>query len=625
MISFEKDKLQVRIHADAEKMGENAANDIYNKITELLKEKDEINIIFAAAPSQNTTLDALVKKDIDWSRINAFHMDEYIGLTKPDAAFCKYLEGRIFGKVAFKSVNYINAQEKDIEKECKRYSELLQKYPTDIVILGIGENGHIAFNDPPVADFNDSALVKPVELDLKCRNQQVHDGCFDTLDEVPTHALTLTVPALTRAKAMFCVVPYATKADAVYEMLTTDKIDEHCPATALRLHGGAILYCDALSASKLTMRIKSKNIILEDRVFDGYLYIKDGKIVEVTDKELPFDLEEDYQENYVAPGFVDIHLHGGFSYDFLTATKEEIKTAANFHLKHGSTAILPTLLSANFEEYKKALANLKETMGENIVGVHIEGPYFAENMCGGQNCEFITDPIKEHYTYLIENYGDIIKRWSYAPERDKNCEFLKALCKANIIASAGHTEAIYEDMQKAYENGLSMVTHLYSCTSTVTREKGFRHGGVIEYTFANDDIIAEIITDGAHLPNELINLVYKIKGKEKTVLVTDALKVAGTKEKQGMSNGVEYVVEDGVCKLADRSAFAGSIATANVLVRTCKNAGINLCDCIYMASTLPAKLLSLNKGKLEKGFDADIVVFDENIDVISVFLAGNKI
>ena len=244
MTEFTKDKLKVKIECCAEKMGECAANDIYLKITELLKEKEELNIIFAAAPSQNTTLDALLTKDIDWSRINAFHMDEYIGLTKPEAAFCKYLEGRIFGKVNFKSVNYINAQEKDVEKECARYSELLTKYPTDIVILGIGENGHIAFNDPPVADFNDKVLIKPVKLDDKCRMQQVHDGCFETFDDVPEYALTLTVPMLVSASKMFCVVPGKTKANAIREMLTTDNVDEHCPATALRNHKCATLYCD---------------------------------------------------------------------------------------------------------------------------------------------------------------------------------------------------------------------------------------------------------------------------------------------------------------------------------------------------------------------------------------------
>lgn len=254
MITFEKDLLKVKIADTAQEMGAIAAEDIYAAITALLNEKEEINMIFAAAPSQNTTLAALLKKDIAWERINAFHMDEYIGLPAgSDASFQTYLRDHLFSKAPFKSVNYINAFSRDKDAECARYAALLTTYPVDIVVLGIGENGHIAFNDPPVADFNDPLLIKPVELDEKCRTQQVHDGCFETIDEVPRYALTLTVPALLKAAQMFCVVPYATKAEAVKELLTTDNIDEHCPATALRKHGGATLYCDSESAKGLEL------------------------------------------------------------------------------------------------------------------------------------------------------------------------------------------------------------------------------------------------------------------------------------------------------------------------------------------------------------------------------------
>ncbi len=252
MIAFEKDLLKVKIADTAEEMGRAAAEDIAAEICALLTQREEINMIFAAAPSQNTTLAALLQKDIAWERINAFHMDEYIGLQAgSNASFQTYLKDHLFSKAPFKSVNYINAFSDDKQAECARYTELLTRYPVDLVVLGIGENGHIAFNDPPVADFGDPLLIKPVKLDETCRTQQVHDGCFATIDEVPQYALTLTVPALLRAKKMFCVVPYATKAAAVAEMLTTDRIDEHCPATALRRHAGATLYCDKDSAKEL--------------------------------------------------------------------------------------------------------------------------------------------------------------------------------------------------------------------------------------------------------------------------------------------------------------------------------------------------------------------------------------
>lgn len=250
---FKKDKLLVKCYDSRANMGAAAAEDVAAKIKEMLKDKDELNIIFAAAPSQNEVLAALVAdKSIPWEKINAYHMDEYIGL-KSDApqAFGQFLKDHIFKKVPFKSVNCLNGECNDPKAECERYGKLLDEHPVDIVCLGIGENGHIAFNDPPVADFGDKVNVKIAELDSICRNQQVHDGCFQSLDEVPTHALTLTIPALTRAKAMFCVVPAATKADAVQTVLTSDKVGEFCPATILREHESAVLYLDPDSASKL--------------------------------------------------------------------------------------------------------------------------------------------------------------------------------------------------------------------------------------------------------------------------------------------------------------------------------------------------------------------------------------
>ncbi len=252
MRSFKKDKLEVRIYENRTLMGEGAARDIKAKIAELLAKKAEINMIFAAAPSQKDVLKALVEdKSIEWDRINAYHMDEYIGLDK-DApqGFGNFLKRHIFGLVPFKSVNYVDISTTDPEKEAERYGKLLQENPTDIVVMGIGENGHIAFNDPPVADFKDEKWVKPVKLDEICRQQQVNDGCFGSIDEVPTHAMTLTVPTLIKAPYLFCIVPVATKAQAVYETVN-GSIDEHCPASVLRLQENAILYLDNESSKLL--------------------------------------------------------------------------------------------------------------------------------------------------------------------------------------------------------------------------------------------------------------------------------------------------------------------------------------------------------------------------------------
>lgn len=244
--------LDVRIFENRQLMGASAASSIIDKISGLLKVQDDVNIIFAAAPSQNEVLETLCISDgIDWKRINAFHMDEYIGLEK-DApqGFGNFLKARLFSKLPFKTVNYLNGASENIDEECKRYANLLKQYPVDMVCMGIGENGHIAFNDPPVADFDDEVSVKVVELDAVCRQQQVNDGCFDTLEQVPAHALTLTIPALVRANFIYCVVPGSTKAEAVYNTLHQN-VSEMYPSTILRKQSHCILFLDEQSASLL--------------------------------------------------------------------------------------------------------------------------------------------------------------------------------------------------------------------------------------------------------------------------------------------------------------------------------------------------------------------------------------
>lgn len=250
---IKKDMLEVKIIETRDEMGKVAAADISAAIKKLLCEKEEINIIFAAAPSQNDMLYHLCKEEgIEWERINAFHMDEYIGLPKTaPQCFSNFLKKYIFDLKPFKSVNLIDSSS-SIEEECKRYGDLLEKYPVDIVLMGIGENGHIAFNDPHVADFNDDKIIKAVELDEVCRMQQVNDGCFEKLSDVPTHALTLTVPTLMAAEYNFCVVPAPTKAWAVKRTIEGE-INEECPATILRKKDNAIMYCDKDSSKDLKL------------------------------------------------------------------------------------------------------------------------------------------------------------------------------------------------------------------------------------------------------------------------------------------------------------------------------------------------------------------------------------
>lgn len=241
------DKLDIKIYQDRCEMGEEAAKEASFCIKKLLERKDTLNVIFAAAPSQNEFLEALrADVSIPWNRIKAYHMDEYAGLKQgTEGSFSGFLNQAIFHQVPFQSVECMNGEGED---ESERYSRILQENPVDIVFMGIGENGHIAFNDPGVADFNDDKIVKVVELDQKCRQQQVNDGCFPTIDDVPTHAYTVTIPALLQAEYIFCIVPGERKAAAVKKTLT-GQITEECPASILRQHKNAYLYLEKDSAA----------------------------------------------------------------------------------------------------------------------------------------------------------------------------------------------------------------------------------------------------------------------------------------------------------------------------------------------------------------------------------------
>jgi glucosamine-6-phosphate deaminase len=252
METFQKDRLIIKKFPTRKERGETAAAEVSAAIKKLLETKKNLRMIFAAAPSQNEFLASLSgDRNIDFSRITAFHMDEYVGLSA-DApqGFGNFLRDRIFSKCPFRAVHYLNGLASDLEEECRRYAELLNSEAIDIVCMGIGENAHIAFNDPGVADFNDPKTVKPVPLDLVCRRQQVNDGCFAKLEEVPTHALTLTAPALFKGGQIFCMAPAKNKADAVYFSLDRD-ISEKYPASILRNHGNAVMYLDGDSGARL--------------------------------------------------------------------------------------------------------------------------------------------------------------------------------------------------------------------------------------------------------------------------------------------------------------------------------------------------------------------------------------
>lgn len=371
---------------------------------------------------------------------------------------------------------------------------------------------------------------------------------------------------------------------------------------------------------------------------NGSILVEDGKIADISEGRLPVSecTTIDAKGLYVSPGFIDIHTHGGGGFDFMDGTVEAYLGAAIEHAKHGTTALVPTTVTSTkeslketFEIYKKAKAS--KNKGAALLGLHLEGPYFSMEQRGAQDPRYIKNPEREEYEEILSWSDDII-RWSAAPELDGAMEFGRFLKEKNILPSIGHSNAIYEEVIEAFENGYTHITHLYSGMSGVRRINAYRYAGVIESAFLIDEMTVEIIADGAHLPSSLLKLIYKIKGPDKIALVTDSMRAAGMPEGEsilgGIRDGQKVIVEDGVAKLPDRTAFAGSVATADRLVRTMINiAQVPLIDAVRMMTTTPAKIMKIDdrKGSIVVGKDADLVIFDEDINIQTTMVEGEVV
>ena len=378
-------------------------------------------------------------------------------------------------------------------------------------------------------------------------------------------------------------------------------------------------------------------VIKNGKILNESVYFADGKILSKREAKLlgAPDRVIDAKGNYVSAGFIDLHVHGGGGYDFMDGTVEAIRGAIEFHGKHGTTAICPTATSGPYEDMVKMFAAYKEVQasdhnGADMIGIHMEGPYFALSQMGAQDPRFIRDPDPAEYERLLDATDDIV-RWSIAPERDIDYVFAQKLSERGIWLSAAHTDVNCREMQDAKRHGYTHMTHFYSCMKGMERINGIRIAGAIEAAYLDDEITVEVIADGMHLPHELLQMVYKIKGPDRTALITDAMRAAGaangTKSIIGsLENGMEVYIERDVAWVPGGQAFAGSIATTDRLVRTMLAAGIPLVDAVKMASETPAKLQGCNsKGTLDSGKDADIVIFNENVEMQHVFVKGKAI
>jgi N-acetylglucosamine-6-phosphate deacetylase len=367
----------------------------------------------------------------------------------------------------------------------------------------------------------------------------------------------------------------------------------------------------------------------------GCVCIENGKICEAgpEDIEFPNSTVIDARGNYVSPGFIDLHTHGAGGGDFMDGTEDAFLRIAEMHACHGTTGLYPTTLASTGEELFKTFeiyrqARVKNLRGAAFLGLHLEGPYFSIHQLGAQDPRHVRSPKPAEYEAILDATDDIA-RWSAAPELEGCKGFAETLASRNILPAIAHSDATCEEVARAFDWGFTHVTHLYSCTSGVTRRNGFRHAGIIEASYLMDDMTVEIIADGIHLPASLLQLVYKIKGARATALVTDSMRAAGMPDGKSvlgsLAHGREVIVEDGIAKLPDRSAFAGSVATADRLVRTLlRQAGIPLRDAIRMITSTPARIMGIEKkkGSLAKGKDADLVIFDRDIRIVMTMING---
>ncbi len=399
--------------------------------------------------------------------------------------------------------------------------------------------------------------------------------------------------------------------------------------------------------------LRHARTVLPDRVLeDATLCLADGRIARVLeapgDGRLPDGFADgaadvrDLCGATVLPGFVEIHSHGGGGHDFMDGTVDAFVGAARMHAAHGTTTVLPTTLASTRESLLESLdvfsaakrasdaahaAGNGASAGARLLGLHLEGPYFAMSQRGAQDPAHIRRPDPDEYLAVLDRCPDIL-RWSAAPEVEGAREFAKTIRARGVLPSIAHSDALMEDAIAAYESGFASTTHLYSAMSTVRRIDGYRRGGIVEAAYLLDGMYVETIGDGIHLPPLMLKMIWKIKGAGRVCLVTDSMRAAGmpdgTYRLGGLKGGQEVQVYDGVAWLPDRSAFAGSVATGDRLLRTALlAAGIPLVDVARMLATTPAELLGRKDlGRIGEGCLADLAVFNAEWHVVDVYVGG---
>ena len=605
---FTDKSMEVQVFDTREAMGEAAGKDVEDKILELLSRQKYIRMIFAAAPSQEELLSYLRgSSKIPWNRITAFHMDEYVGLSA-DAPqlFSNFLKRHLFDHVDFKAVHLMDGNRNSIE-ECKRYSALLTEEPIDIVCLGIGENGHIAFNDPP-AYIDDPETMKLVDLDQACQQQQVNDGCFSSLDQVPQQALTLTIPTLMQGNYLFCVVPGKSKREAVFKTLN-HAVSPACPASYLQRHEKCKLFLDADSYGENEHQQKSASPDLQEGLrcincLSGepeYVALPNGINEDISIEETL----ENEASRYVGPGLVDLQVNGinGIDFNDVSLIPKQLLEATEYLLIVGVTTFFPTIITNSDENILQILKTIRKAC-ENyplvdscIGGIHLEGPFISpeDGPRGAHDKQYIKAPDWSLIVKCQAASGGRIKLITLAPELEGTAEFIQKCRKGGIHVSIGHSNATSEQIDLAVKAGAILSTHLGNGVSLTLD----RHPNLLWEQLAQDDLFTSIIADGFHLPNSFLKLVIRIKG-DKALLVSDATCFSGMAPGVYKTHiGDEVVLhENGRLALYQTPRLlAGATKCLLENIEHLTSQGLaTLADAWKMASVTPVKFLNENNS-----------------------------
>lgn len=395
-----------------------------------------------------------------------------------------------------------------------------------------------------------------------------------------------------------------------------------------------------------TLMIKGGTILTGGEEFQGDVVIMDGSIVhagpevggDVCPLSVPQGLDDceiiNAEGKYVAPGFIDIHTHGGGGADFMDATVESFRKILSFHASHGTTHLFPTSMSGSPEALNKAIDTFNQVRdigvdGASMGGWHMEGPYFSQSRRGAQDPRHLKNPDPEEYMDILNRTKGEVARWSLAPELPGAHEMARTLKSRGILMAMGHTDASFEECEEAFHAGFTHMTHFLSGMSTVSRCGIGRRAGAVEYGYYNDDVTVELIGDGVHVPASLLRLIYKIKGAENVALITDSIRAAGLPDGDyvlgGEDGGLEITVAHGAATLTGSQTLAGSVATMDLAVRTVHRlTGLPLAEVVRSATETPARIMGLSgrKGSLRRGYDADIVIFDKDVNVSHVMVGG---